>query len=57
MLITNKLEEVYANLWGLYNHLFQSKSIYTTIFMYKHTSKMYNFYLQEKNNFVDTFQA
>lgn len=39
MLIINKLDEIYIDLWGLYNLLSQSKNIYTTIFIYKYIRK------------------
>lgn len=56
-LITDKLEEVYADLWGLHNPLFQSGSTYTAILICKYTWKTWTLYLQGKNDFIDLFQA
>lgn len=48
MLITNKLEKIYIDLWGLYNLLSQFKSIYTIIFIYKYIRKFKSFIYRKK---------
>lgn len=53
MAITKKLEEVYANFWGLYDTFSQFKSIYAAILMCKYTRKTWTLYLKEKNDFVN----
>ena len=55
--ITNKLEEVHADLWSPHNLPSQSKSFYTAILMCEHTRKTWTLYLQGKDDFVDAFQA
>lgn len=36
---TKNLKEMHANLWDLFDLLFQSNSTYIAIFMYKHMRK------------------
>ena len=54
---TSKLEEVHADLWGPHDPSSQSGSIYAIILMCKHTQKTWTLYLQEKDDFIDAFQA
>lgn len=54
-IIIDKLIEIYANLWGSYNQLSQSESIYVVILIYKHIHKTCKIYLYRKNYFVDIF--
>lgn len=54
---TKKLEEVHANLWGPYDPLSQSGSVYSAILMCKHTRKSWMLYLKGKDDFVNAFQA
>lgn len=55
--ISNKQEEIYANLWGLHDSLSQSGNIYATILMYKHICKLWILYLRGKDDFIDVFQV
>lgn len=43
--IIDKLIEIHANLWGSYNQLSQSESIYAVILIYKHIYKTCKIYL------------
>ena len=54
---TDKLEEVYANLWGPHDPPSQSGSTYAAILMCEHTQKTWTLYLQRKDDFIDAFQA
>lgn len=56
MAISNELEEIYANFWGLHDLPLQSKSIYAAILICEHMRQTWTLYLQEKDNFVDVFQ-
>ncbi len=55
--ITNKQEEVYADLLGPYDPPSQSESIYIAILMCEHIRKTWTLYLRRKDNFVDVFQV
>lgn len=55
--ITSKLEKMHADLWGLYRSASQSGNSYAGIFMCKQIQKTWTLYLQEKDNFVNAFQA
>ena len=54
---SNKLEEIYANLWGLYDPPSQLRSTYTAILIYEHMQKTLILYLQGEDDFIDTFQV
>lgn len=53
--ITNKLEKVHVNFWGIYNLPSQFGSFYIIIFIYKHIQKAWTLNLQRKDVFVDVF--
>ncbi len=54
---TSKLEEIHADLWGLYESPSQSGSIYAAILICKYTWKTWTLYLKGKDNFINSFQA
>lgn len=54
---TNKLKEVYVDLWDLHDSLSQLKSIYAVILMCEYIRKIWTLYLRGKNDFINVFQV
>ena len=57
MIISNKLEKVYAHLLGPHNPLFWFESTYTVIYICKHTQNSCILYLYDKDEFFNIFSA
>lgn len=51
------MEEIHTDLWGLNNPPSQSESTYTAILICEYIWKTWTIDLQEKDNFVNAFQA
>ena len=55
-LITRRLQEVHADLWGSYKLAFISYKSYIALLLDEFTRKLWVFMLKSKNEFFDIFK-